>query len=51
MLTGEINITDNLERAKKKICDSRPIAVGVYWYTCISYYLINASRVHVIVHG
>ena len=31
MLTGEINITDNLERAKKKIeiCDFRPIAVGV----------------------
>ena len=29
MLTGEINITDILERAEKiKICDSRPIAVG-----------------------
>ena len=37
MLTGEINVTDNLERAKKKeICDSRPIAAGVNRDICIS---------------
>ena len=35
----------------QKIHSLAGIYTGVCRYTCISYYLIDASHVHVIVHG